>query len=101
MKVLALILCIVNIGMALLTGFMAMFAPMAMDAPGSENSTPHWVFVTLMMLSPLAFIATDLLAWIKFGKDNYAAAAKIAAFGWLPFLVAILALLSTNFWPKG
>lgn len=83
--------------MALLTGFMAMFAPMAMDAPGTENSTPHWMFVILMMASPVAFIVTDLIAWAKFGKGNYPATVKVALLGWLPFVVAILALLSTGF----
>ncbi len=96
MKILALIFCIANLGMTLLSGFMAMFSPMAMDAPGSEKIASLKVFVYLMLASPLAFLITDVLAWIRFSKGNYAAASTIAALGWLPFLVAIIALFFTS-----
>ncbi|MCC6722888.1 MAG: hypothetical protein IT258_00160 [Saprospiraceae bacterium] len=96
MKILALILCIANLGMTLVSGFMAMFSPMAMDAPGSEKITSLKVFVYLMFASPLVFLITDALAWMRYSKGNYAAASTVAALGWLPFLIAILALFFTS-----
>lgn len=100
MKILALIFCIANLGMAILSGFMAMFSPMAMDAPGSEKIVALKVFVYLMFASPLAFLITDVLAWICFGKSRYAVASTLAALGWLPFLVAIIALFFTGSKPQ-
>lgn len=92
MKIIALLFCIGNIGMALLTGFMAMFSPMAMDAPGSEKSKLLWAFVYLMMASPIAFIVTDIIAWIKFGKGDYGAAILWAMLGFVPVTLAFLAM---------
>ncbi|MCU0349106.1 MAG: hypothetical protein MUC59_19360 [Saprospiraceae bacterium] len=92
MKILALILCIANLGMAAVSGMMAMFSPMAMDAPGSEKSKLLWAFVYLMMASPVAFIVTDVLAWVQFGKGNYGAAIRWALIGFLPFVLAFLSL---------
>ncbi len=92
MKIIALLFCIGNIGMALLTGFMAMFSPMAMDAPGSEKSTLLWAFVYLMMTSPIAFVVTDIFAWVQFGKGNYGAAIRWTWLGFLPMTLAFLAL---------
>ncbi len=92
MKILALLISIAGGGMTLISGFMAMMSPMAMDAPGSEKSKALWAFVYLMFASPVAFLITDIVAWIQYGKGNYGASALWAALGFVPFLAAILAL---------
>lgn len=92
MKILALLLCIASAGMVIISGFMAMMSPMAMDAPGSEKSTALWAFVYLMFASPVAFLVTDILAWIQFGKGNHGAAAIWALVGFLPMLAAFVAM---------
>lgn len=92
MKILALLLCVAAAGMALVSGFMAMFSPMAMDAPGSEKSTALWAFVYLMLASPFAFVVADILAWIQFGKGNYGGAIKWALLGFVPFVAALVSL---------
>lgn len=78
--------------MTLVAGFMAMFSPMAMDAPGSEKSMLNWMFVFLMLASPVAFVITDVLAWIQFAKGNYSRAITWALLGFVPILVAFLVL---------
>ncbi len=92
MKILALLLCIAGAGMIVVSGFMAMMSPMAMDAPGSEKSTALWAFVYLMLASPVAFLVTDILAWIQFGKGNYGGAIKWALLGFVPLVCAFLSL---------
>lgn len=92
MKLLSLLLSIAGAGMTFISGFMAMFSPMAMDAPGSEKSTALWAFVYLMFASPVAFLVTDIIAWVQFGKGNYGASALWAALGFVPFLAAFTAL---------
>lgn len=92
MKILALLLCLGAAAMALVSGFMAMFSPMVMDSPGTENSTFSWVFLYLMLASPVAFVLTDLIAWIQFAKGNYSAAIKWVLLGFIPFVAAILSL---------
>ena len=92
MKILALLLCLAGAGMTVISGFMAMLSPMAMDAPGSEKSTSLWVFVYLMLASPIVFIVTDIFAWLQFGKGNYGAAIRWVMVGFIPFVCAFLAL---------
>ncbi len=96
MKILALLLCLAGAGMAVVSGFMAMFSPMAMDAPGSEKSTALWAFVYLMFASPVAFIITDIVAWIQFAKGNHGSAIKWVLLGFLPFVAAFIALFSAG-----
>ncbi|GEM_PF-2986184 len=93
MKILALLLCVAGAGMSLVSAFIAMFSPMAMDAPGSEKSTALWAFVYLMFASPVAFVITDIVGWIQFGKGNYGAAIKWVLLGFVPFVAAFSALL--------
>lgn len=92
MKIIALLLSITAAGMTVVSGFIAMFSPMAMDAPGSEKSTALRAFVYLMFASPVAFLIADIIAWIQFGSPNYGAAALWAAVGFVPFLAAFVAL---------
>lgn len=92
MKILALLLCIIGAGMTFVSGFMAMFSPMAMDAPGSEKSKALWAFVYLMMASPVAFLVTDIIAWVQFGKGNYGTSAIWAAVGFVPLVLAFVAM---------
>ena len=80
--------------MVVVSGFMAMMSPMVMDSPGSEKSTYSWLFVYLMLASPLAFIVTDIVAWIQFCKGNYGASVKWVLLGFLPFVAAFIALFS-------
>ena len=96
MKILALLLCLAGAGMVVVSGFMAMMSPMIMDAPGSEKSTFNWLFIYLMMASPIAFIGSDIVAWIQFGKGNYGASVKWALLGFLPFVAALVALFLTG-----
>lgn len=92
MKILALLLCLGAAAMVLVSGFMAMFSPMVMDSPGSEKSTFSWIFLYLMLASPVAFVVADIIAWIQFAKGNYAGAIKWTLLGFIPFVAAILSL---------
>ncbi|MBI1226921.1 MAG: hypothetical protein GC192_16945 [Bacteroidetes bacterium] len=93
MKLLALLLCIVDAGMTFLSGVMAMMSPMAMDAPGSEKSKALWAFVYLMIASPVAFLVTDIVAWVQFGKGRYKTSIYWALSGFMPLILAFISLL--------
>jgi hypothetical protein len=45
-----------------------------------------------MFASPVAFLVTDIIAWVQFGKGNYGTSAVWAAMGFVPFLSAFVAL---------
>jgi hypothetical protein len=92
MKILALLLCVVGAAMAVVSGFMAMFSPMVMDAPGSEKSIFNWMFLCLLLASPLAFVVTDIFAWVQFGKGNYGASVRWVVFGFIPLVLAFVSL---------
>lgn len=92
MKILALLFCLIGAGMAVVAGFMAMFSPMAMDAPGSEKSIFSWIFIGLLLIAPVVFIATDIIAWRQFSLGNYGKAIIWVLMGFVPFVAAFLSL---------
>lgn len=64
-EILSIALAIVCSFLVPVTGFMALFAGMAMDAPGSEKSIWKWLFVFSMMAAPFALLGAAFFACIK------------------------------------
>lgn len=75
-----------------ITGFMALFAGMAMDAPDSHKSPGKWLFVFSMMAAPLALLVAAIFAWVRIEAGDYWAAIRWCLLGVIPFAVAMVVL---------
>jgi|GEM_PF-3885226 len=74
------------------TGFMSLFAGMAMDAPGSDKSPGKWVFVFSMMLAPIVLLGAVIKVWVSIAHNEYSVALWWCFLGLLPFALAMLLL---------
>lgn len=92
MKIFAIILAIICTLLVPVTGFMALFAGMAMDAPGSDKSPGKWLFVFSMMFAPIALLGAIIKAWTSIAHNEYSVALWWSLLGLLPFGLAMLLL---------
>lgn len=99
MKTLSIVIAVLCSLLVPVTGFMALFAGTAMDAPGSEKSMGKWLFVFLLMAAPFALLGAVIFAWKSIVAGNYATAPGYCALGLLPFVLAML-LLQFNWFEK-
>lgn len=99
MKILSIVIAVLCSLLTPVTGFMALFAGMAMDAPGSGKSTGKWMFVYSLMAAPVALLGAVIFAWKSIAAGNYATALGYCALGLLPFALAML-LLQFNWFEK-
>lgn len=92
MKILSIAFAIVCSFLVPVTGFMALFAGMAMDAPGSEKSIWKWLFVFSMMAAPFALLGAAFFAWRRLLAGNYLPALGYCLAGLAPFALAMVLL---------
>ncbi|MCK6695344.1 MAG: hypothetical protein L6Q97_24985 [Thermoanaerobaculia bacterium] len=99
MKILSRVIAVLCSRRTPVTGFMALFAGMAMDAPGSGKSTGKWMFVLSMMAAPFALLGAVIFCWKSIIAGDYARALGYCALGLIPFALAML-LLQFNWFEK-
>ena len=99
MKILSIVIAVICSLLVPVTGFMALFAGMAMDAPGSEKSTGKWLFVFSMMAAPLALLGAAIFAWKRIAAGDYMPALRYCMLGLIPLAVAMF-LLQFNWFEK-
>lgn len=99
MKLLSILLAIVCSLLVPITGYMALFAGMAMDAPGSEKSTGKRCFVASMMSAPLALLGGSIMSWKRIIAVDYPTALLWGVLGLVPFGFAMF-LLHFNWFEK-
>lgn len=92
MKIIAIILAVICTLLIPVTGFMALFAGTAMDAPGSNKSPGKWVFVFSMMLAPIALLGAVIKAWTSIAQNEFSVAWWWCLLGLIPFALATLLL---------
>jgi hypothetical protein len=92
MKLIAIILAAICTLLIPVTGFIALFAGMAMDAPGSSKSPGKWLFVFSMMLAPIALLGAVVKAWTSIARNAYSDALWWSFLGLTPFALALLLL---------
>lgn len=92
MKLLSILLAIACSLLVPVTGYMALFAGMAMDAPGSEKSIGKKLFVLTLMASPFALLWAAITSWKRIAVGDYGAALLWCPLSLIPFAVAMFLL---------
>lgn len=99
LSIAAVFLAVLCTLMAPLSIYLALFAPMAMDAPGSEHSPGKWCFVAALFIAPLVLIPSVWYAWAAILNARHGIALGWCGVGLLPLALGWY-LLENNWFDK-
>lgn len=79
MKIAAIVLILLLLGLTLFSAMAAFMSPMFFDAPGSEKNRSLWFAVVCLWILPLTSLISAILAWQKISAGDPRGALLIGA----------------------